>query len=64
MNIHQTNIKKRRKAAMLTQQQAAEICSVDRRTWQYWEATGKINPNAWEIFKLKTGVQNDQITED
>ena len=45
-----------RKAAGLTQTQAAGIVGVKLRAWQYWEAGGRTMPtSAWELFLIKAG---------
>ena len=44
-----------RKAAGLTQTQAATLVGVKLRAWQYWEAGGRVMPVAmWELFLIKT----------
>ena len=44
-----------RKAAAMSQDAAAELVYVARRTWQDWEA-GKaaMPPGLWELFEIKT----------
>lgn len=40
----------------LTQEQAAEIVFVSRRTWQDWErGIADMHAGLWELFKIKTG---------
>ena len=47
-------IKAARKAASLTQSQAAATVGVTMRAWQYWEAGHRKMPvSTWELFKLK-----------
>ena len=47
-------IKNARKAAKLTQTQAANLLYVDLRTWQYWEAgKNSMQPAFWELFLIK-----------
>lgn len=44
-----------RKAAGLTQTQAAKLVGVTLRAWQYWEAGERTMPtSAWELFLIKT----------
>lgn len=44
----------RRKAAGLTQAQAAGLVHSKLRTWQQWEAGHrKMHPGLWELFRLK-----------
>ena len=48
-----------RKAAGLTQTQAAGMVGVKLRAWQYWEAGERTMPtSAWELFLIKTKSQN------
>lgn len=48
-------ILKARKKAGLTQESAAEMIYVARRTWQDWEADkAKMHPGLWELFLIKT----------
>lgn len=55
-----TEIKAARKAANLTQQEAADLLSVSVRTWQSWEAREglanhrKMPRMAWELFQIKS----------
>ena len=43
-----------RSKAGLTQTQAAELVSVDLRTWQRWEAGDyPMHPGLWELFSRK-----------
>lgn len=45
-----------RKAARLTQEQAAVLVHVKRRTWQDWErGIAAIPGAAWELYLIKTG---------
>ena len=47
-----------RKAAGLTQTQAAATVGVTLRAWQYWEAGQREMPaSAWELFNIKTKVE-------
>ena len=49
-------IRKARKAAGLTQTEAATLVHVGLRTWQMWEAGDRSMPaNAWELFCIKVG---------
>lgn len=44
-----------RKAAGLTQTQAAELIHSALRTWQQWEAGHRdMHPGLWELFLIKT----------
>lgn len=44
-----------RKAASLTQTQAAELVGASLRGWQHWEnGDRKMRPGLWELFKSKT----------
>lgn len=46
-----------REAAGLTQEQAAVLVHVKRRTWQDWElGIATIPGAAWELFCIKTGL--------
>lgn len=47
-------IKADRKAAGLTQAQAARVCYVNLRTWCRWESGAfKMPRAAWELFTLR-----------
>lgn len=51
------DIRKTRKAACLTQEQAASMIGVCRRTWWNWEAGRTRMPKAArELFKSKTSA--------
>lgn len=53
------DIKSARKAAKLTQKEAAQLMHVTERAWQYWESGGREMPHAtWELFSLK--VRSEQ----
>ena len=49
-----------RKAARLTQPEAARLVNVTRRTWAAWEAPRSSphartpHPGTWELFRIKT----------
>ena len=48
-------IRAARKAAGMTQEQAANVIGATRRAWQEWEAGRRNMPGAkWELFLLKT----------
>lgn len=48
-----------RKAAALTQSQAAALVYVTTRNWQQWEGGERqMHPAIWELFNLKTGQPN------
>ena len=54
-----------RKAAGLTQTQAAGLVGVKLRAWQYWEAGQRVVPtSAWELFNLKTSTTSDITWHD
>lgn len=45
----------------LTQAQAADLVCSSLRTIQSWEGgSRKIPPMAWELFKLKLGVEKEE----
>jgi putative transcriptional regulator len=47
-------IKAARKAAKITQAQAALLTHVTMRGWQYWEAGDRdMHPAIWELFLIK-----------
>jgi DNA-binding transcriptional regulator YiaG len=51
-------IRAARKAAGLTQTQAAELIYAGLRTWQDWEAgVASMHPGLWELFRLKVSGQ-------
>lgn len=48
-------IRAARKAAGMTQKQAADVVGVSWRAWQDWELGVRgINPGLWELFLIKT----------
>ena len=48
-------IRRARRFTGLTLKKSAEICQVDIRTWQRWEAgERKMAPGYWELFQIKT----------
>lgn len=50
-------IRKARKAAGLTQEEAGELVKGCRRTWQEWEAgRSPMHPGLWELFQIKAEV--------
>ena len=55
-----------RKAAGLTQTQAAHLVHGTLRAWQGWEAPDsqpgarRMHPGLWELFRLKTVICKDQ----
>lgn len=50
-------IKAARKAAKLTQTQAADLTHVTTRGWQHWEAGDReMHPAIWELFLIKVKV--------
>ena len=52
-----------RKAAGLTQTQAATLVGVTLRAWQSWEAGQREMPaRAGELFQIKTSSKNSDIT--
>ena len=53
-------IKAARKAAGLTQTQAAAVIYKKWKTWQQWEAgIRKMDPAFFELFNLKMGLINE-----
>ena len=48
------DIRQARTAAGLTTAQAAALCFVSQRAWQYWESGGRPMPmSAWTLFNLR-----------
>lgn len=53
------DIKLARKAAKMTQSQAASLIHSTMRTWQDWEAgIAKMHPGLWELFQMKVELEN------
>lgn len=56
------DVKAARKAAQLTQTQAAQMIHCGLRAWQGWESTGaaarKMHPALFELFLNKTGLEH------
>lgn len=47
-----------RKAAGLTQTEAARLVASSCRSWQQWEAGDRrMHPGLWELFGIKSGRQ-------
>lgn len=58
-------IRAARKAAGMTQADAAKTVHATLRTWQMWEAGDRgINHSAWELFKIKTERKGMEIIGD
>jgi DNA-binding XRE family transcriptional regulator len=50
-------IRKARKSAGLTQQEAGELVGASRRAWQSWEAgDNPMHPGLWELFQIKAEI--------
>lgn len=48
-----------RKAAGMTQSEAAQAVRGTMRAWQEWEAGNRrMHPGLWELFQLKIGSQS------
>ena len=51
------DVRAARKAAGLSQTEAATLVHVALRTWQQWEAGDRrMHPAAWELFCIKIGI--------
>lgn len=52
-----TEIRAARKAAGLTQQQAADLLYTSLRAWQQWEYGERpMHASFWELFRIKAGA--------
>ena len=55
-NVSPHQIRAARKAANLTQREAADLVHVSVDAWRHWEhGIRPINRTAWELFKILTG---------
>lgn len=59
-----SSIRTARKAARLTQAQAAELVSVALSTWRKWEAgTHRMPPTAFEMFQIRTQQSRNNVEQ-